>query len=148
MTRTLSVLLVLMVGTVVMARTADAQEWRPPSRSMPAMPHASEVSASWMSSNNSWFGSAARTAGVEAGSLKVSGEGRQSGGQVQVVRATSGPLPVVVWQDRNGDARADLIEIFRSGGVIIQLIDADYDGTANVLRVYDPAGKLVSEDRL
>ena len=134
--------------SAVSAENADAQEWRPPSRSMPSMPQASEVSASWMSSNNSWFGSAARAAGVDAGSLRVSGEGRQSGGQVQVVRVTSGPLPVVVWQDRNGDARADLIEIFRSGSVIIQLIDADYDGAANVLRVYDASGKLVSEDRL
>jgi hypothetical protein len=148
MTRILSVLVALFVATAASARSADAQEWRPPSRSMPAMPQASEVSAAWMSSNSGWFGSAARAAGVEAGSLRVAGEGRQSGGQVQVVRATSGPLPVVVWQDRNGDARADLIEIFRSGGVIIQLVDADYDGTANVLRVYDAAGKLVSEDRL
>ena len=148
MTRILSALVVLVIGTMVAARSADAQEWRPPSQSMPAMPRAAELSAGWMSSNNAWFGSAARAAGVEASSLRVAGEGRQSGGQVQVVRATSGPLPVVVWQDRNGDARADLIEIFRSGSVIIQLVDADYDGTANVLRVYDATGKLVSEDRL
>lgn len=148
MKRTLSALVVLVIGTFAGAQRADAQEWRPPSRSMPAMPRASEVSAGWMSSNNAWFASAARSVGVDAASLRVAGEGRQSGGQVQVVRATSGPLPVVIWQDRNGDARADLIEVFRNGSVVIQLIDADYDGTANVLRVYDATGKLVSENRL
>ncbi|HEX6070682.1 MAG TPA: hypothetical protein VFZ18_12680, partial [Longimicrobiaceae bacterium] len=67
---------------------------------------------------------------------------------VQVVRFTSGPLPVVIWSDRNGDDRADIIEIFRSGGVIIQLIDADYDGRANVLRTYDSDGELVRQERL
>ena len=40
---------------------------------------------------------------------------------------TSGPLPVVIWSDRNGDDRADIIEIFRSTtkeSVMIMLIIA------------------------
>lgn len=148
MTRNFFALLFLVSVTMGTSRELAAQDWRPPSRNMPAMPQASEVSTGWMSNNNDWFGSAAGAAGVSAESLRVSAEGRQEGGQAQVVRVTSGPLPVVVWQDRNGDGRSDLIEIFRSGGVIIQVIDADYDGAANVLRVYDSAGKLVSEDRL
>jgi hypothetical protein len=54
----------------------------------------------------------------------------------------------MVWQDRNGDGRADIVEIFRGGGVIVQVIDADYDGQANVLRRYDSGGALLREERL
>lgn len=143
-----ALLLLVGAGMVATPNSAAAQDWQPPSRTMPPMPQTSEVGPAWMSSNNAWFGAAARAVGVDAASLRISSEGRQRGGQAQVVRASSGPLPVVVWQDRNGDARADLIEIFRSGGVVIQLIDADYDGAANVLRIYDASGKLVREDRL
>lgn len=125
-----------------------AQDWRPPSSEMPAMPQASELSGAWINTRSDWFGGAATVAGVSLSTLQVVGEGRTARARAQFVRVSSGPLPVMVWQDRNGDGRADLIEIFRSGGVIFQLIDADYDGTANVLRVYDAAGTLIRENRL
>jgi hypothetical protein len=54
----------------------------------------------------------------------------------------------VVWQDRNGDGVADIIEILWSGGVVVQVIDADYNGQANALRTYDASGKLTGETRL
>ncbi|HUE95493.1 MAG TPA: hypothetical protein VMN39_02485, partial [Longimicrobiaceae bacterium] len=65
-----------------------------------------------------------------------------------VVRLSSGPLPIVVWQDRNGDGLADVIEIFRNGSVVLQVIDAEYDGQANVVRRYDATGGLIREDRI
>lgn len=148
MSRSLFFALPVLALSLAAADTATAQDWRPPSRAMPTMPQASEVSPTWMAARSDWFRGAAGAVGVDASTLRITGEGRQAGGQVQVVRANAGPLPVIVWQDRNGDARADLIEIFRSGSVIIQLIDADYDGTANVLRVYDASGSLMREDRM
>lgn len=128
------------------APDADAQEWRPPSRTMPMMPAAADLSPRWLASTD-WFRGVAEVSGVVAADLRVAGEGRGSE-SAQVVRVTSGPVPVVVWQDRNADGRADLIEIFRGGGVMIQVIDADYDGQANVLRRYDQAGTLSNEERL
>jgi hypothetical protein len=59
----------------------------------------------------------------------------------------STPVPVAVWSDRNGDGKSDMIEIYRRGQVAFQLIDADYDGTANVIREYNAAGG-VNETRL
>jgi hypothetical protein len=67
---------------------------------------------------------------------------------MQVVRFTNGPLPVVVWSDRNGDGRADMIDIYRRGGVIIQVIDPDYNGSADVMRIYNPDGSLLRQDNL
>ena len=126
---------------------AEGQEWRPPSRDMPQMPQVSELTADWLAQRAEWFSSAAAAAG-SAGDLRVAGEARRGTGTAQVVRASSGPVPVVVWQDRNGDGRVDLIEVFRSGAVMVQVIDADYDGAANVLRSYDASGSLQKEDRL
>jgi hypothetical protein len=40
------------------------------------------------------------------------------------------------------------VEVFRGGDRVYQLVDADYDGAANVLRVYSPSGELVREERL
>src|SRR5690606_17678383 len=42
------------------------------------------------------------------------------GDQVLIARCKSGPLSRVVWRVRDGDGRADIVEILRSGGVIIQ----------------------------
>ena len=55
---------------------------------------------------------------------------------------------MAVWSDRNGDGKSDMIEIYRGGAVVIQLIDADFDGRANVVREYDSSGSLSRETRL
>ena len=121
--------------------TAAAQgaDWAPPSREMPMMPAASELQGDWHSSRANWFSGVEGIAGVSATRLKGSGNG-------QIARFSNGPVPVVVWTDRNNDRRADMIEIFKSGGIIIQLIDADFDGSANVVRVYDSEGKLLKQN--
>src|SRR5690606_7193267 len=102
----------------------------------------------WLGSHSEWFRGLDGIAGVSASSLRASGEPRGGSEHVQIARFTSGPLPVVVWSDRNGDDRADMVEIYRSGGVIIQVIDADYDGNANVIRRYGPGGDLLSQERM
>jgi hypothetical protein len=115
---------------------------------MPQMPQVADLSDEWMTQRSGWFAGAAPMAGVQPSALRISGEARRGSQAAQVVRASAGPLPVVVWQDRNGDNRADMIEIYKAGGVVLQMIDADYDGSANVVRVYDARGNLVREDRL
>ena len=62
-------------------------------------------------------------------------------------RFTSEMRPVEQWSDRNGDGRVDLVEVYRDGALIARLVDADYDGTANVLRRYDASGALTREER-
>ena len=121
-----------------------AQGWSPPSRQMPAMPSTAELGGGWIASQGAWF------AGVgDASALRGSASGAKDGKALQV-RFTGGstPVPVAVWSDRNGDGRADMIEIYRRGAVSFQLIDADFDGTANVVREYESGGKLTSESRL
>jgi hypothetical protein len=130
------------------AAHAQGPSWRPPSSEMPAMPTAAEIRGDWLGSRADWFRGLDGVAGVSASSLRASGEPRGGSDQVQVARFTSGPLPVVIWSDRNGDGKADIIEIFRSGGVIVQVIDADYDGGANVIRTYDASGELISQERM
>lgn len=132
---------------VANANESTAQDWSPPTRQMPPMPQVGELSPAWMSARADWFSGVAGLSGVSPGDLSVAGEPR-GGGNAQVVRVTRGPLPIVVWQDRNGDGRADMIEIFRNGSVVLQVIDPEYDGQANVVRRYDAAGQLVREDRL
>jgi hypothetical protein len=128
--------------------SAQTPNWRPPSTEMPMMPRAAELQNDWMSANAAWFSGVEAVSGVAPERLRAGGDRRRGSEHLQIVRFGMGPLPVVIWSDRNGDDRADMIEIFRSGGVIIQLIDADYSGRANVLRVYDESGALVREDRL
>ena len=50
--------------------------------------------------------------------------------------------------DFAGDGKSDMIELYRGGTVVIQVIDADYDGRANVVREYDSSGALSRETRL
>lgn len=137
--------LVLLAPSAVSAQAAG---WRPPSSEMPLMPRASEIRGDWLGPRAGWFRDLDRVAGVDASGLRASGDPRSGSDHVQVARFTNGPLPVVIWSDRNTDDRADIIEIFRSGGVIIQVIDADYDGRANVIRTYNASGELLSQERL
>jgi hypothetical protein len=137
-----------LLGALPRAASAQTADWRPPSRAMPTMPRAAELQGDWLSARSAWFQGVDGVTGVPVAQLRASGEPRGGSGFVQLVRFTSGPIPVVVWSDRNGDSRCDMIELLRRGGVIIQLIDADYDGVANVLRVYDARGELVRQDRM
>ena len=129
------------LGLSLAAHPALAQDWSPPSRQMPQMPSASQMSGGWRQSLASWFGGVEAVSGVSLGEMRASGDARQ-------VRFSGGTRPVAVWTDRNGDGRCDMLEIYRSGGVAFQLIDADYDGNANVLRVYDASGGLARETRM
>ncbi|MDR0786523.1 MAG: hypothetical protein LBG44_01415 [Gemmatimonadota bacterium] len=139
--------LVALVLAFLTPGTGSAQEWRPGTRQMPQMPELSELSGDWLSPRAVWFNGVAAASGVSPEDLRAVGEPRRGTRITQVVRFNSGPVPVVVWQDRNADGVADIIEILRSGGVVFQLIDADYDGQANVLRSYNSSGKLTNETR-
>lgn len=127
--------------------TAQGETWRPPGRQMPAMPAAADLDGDWMGPRSAWLGGIQSAAGVAGSDLRAVGEPRGRAA-TRVVRFQAGPMPAMVWTDRNGDGDADLIEIYRSGGVIIQVIDADYDGNANVIRRYDASGALISEERM
>lgn len=138
----------LWLGVFTLPAAAQENQWRPPGRLMPAMPELAELSASgWMSSRAEWFSGLERSAGVGAAGLRAVGEPR-TGGTARVVRYLAGPLPVVVWTDRDEDGDADLIQIYHSGSVVVHLVDPDYDGDADVLRRYDLSGRLISEERL
>ncbi|MBW3628356.1 MAG: hypothetical protein KY464_03580 [Gemmatimonadetes bacterium] len=121
-----------------------AQGWSPPSRQMPSMPTAAELSGGWIGTQGAWFQGAGDTS-----ALRGTASGAKDGRALQA-RFTGGgtPVPVAIWSDRNGDGKADMIEIYRGGAVSFQLIDADYDGTANVLREYEGGGKLLRESRI
>jgi hypothetical protein len=143
--------LVALSAALVAPRTLVAQEsaeWRPPTTEMPQMPTMASLQGEWRSQLSAWFRGVDRVAGVDARTLRASGSPRAGSTRAALVRFMAGPVPAVVWTDRNGDDRADMIEIFRGGTAVIQLIDADYSGVANVLRVYDAAGGLVREERL
>jgi hypothetical protein len=115
---------------------------------MPMMPAAAELQGDWLGARAEWFHGVDGISGVAASSLRATGNSQRGSARTQMVRFTNGPVPVVVWTDRNGDGRCDMIEIFKSGGIIIQLIDADFDGAANVIRVYDGAGALLRQNQI
>jgi hypothetical protein len=148
MLRKTIVVVALLLTSACGATVLEGQDWRPPTRQMPLMPAMGELTGDWLAPRAAWFTGLGPIAGVEASALRARGEARRGTAQAQVVSFSDGPLPVVVWQDRNGDGRADLLEIYRGSGVIVQLIDADYDGQANVLRVYAADGTLIREERL
>lgn len=135
------------LGAPIAAR-AQGADWTPPSREMPMMPRVSELSGDWLTPRAAWFRGVDGITGVASASLRGSGEARASNPVAQIARFSNGPVPVVVWSDRNGDGRCDMIEIFRGGGVAVQVIDADYDGIANVVRIYDTDGKLLRQNQL
>ncbi|MDP9349559.1 MAG: hypothetical protein M3P24_10540, partial [Gemmatimonadota bacterium] len=80
--------------------------------------------------------------------IRATGETTPGGTQARFVRFLAGHAPLATWSDRNGDGNADLVELSRDGVRVLQVIDADYDGSANVLRVYAPSGELVREERI
>ncbi|MBV9773013.1 MAG: hypothetical protein JO040_03650 [Gemmatimonadetes bacterium] len=138
----------LAVGLVALAPLrARAQGWQPPSKQMPEMPARAELQGGAAGWAGAWLGSQAGAAGVGADQVRAVGEGAR-GPKAAFVRFTSGVFPVATWSDRNGDGRADMIEVFRDGARIVQLIDPDYDGTANVMRVYSASGELLREERM
>lgn len=138
-------LLVLLLSS---APLAAAQEWRPPSREMPQMPRVRELDGEWLAARAPWFADVEGVSGVAVSTLGLAGEPTTGAEFVQIARFTHGMIPVVIWSDRNADTRADMIEIYKTGGMIIQLIDADFDGLANVVRFYDSSGGLLREERL
>lgn len=142
----------LLLGSVTLpAHAQDGSGWAPPSRGMPEMPRMDELGDDWLSPRSTWFRGVDRVSGLSnarIAELSPMAERRPGSDFAQVVRFSDGPVPVVMWGDRNGDSRADLIEIYAGSSIIIQLVDGDYDGDANVLRVYDRGGELLSEKRM
>lgn len=132
------------------AKPARAQSpvvsWSPPGREMPAMPRMSDL-PNWRGAVGAWFGGVPEASGVPAGQVEARGEAAGAG-RAKFVRFSAGARPVAVWTDRNGDGRCDLLEIYRNGAVVAQVVDPDYDGTANVVRLYDADGALARETRL
>lgn len=141
-----SMVLLLGLPSVPVRAQAQGPSWKPPSREMPTMPRQSDLRGDWLGPRRAWFQGVEAVSGAAPSSLRAVGERRAGSDYLQMARFTSGPLPVVVWSDRNGDRRADIVEIYRGGGVVIQLIDADFDGSANVMRVYDAGGKLLRQE--
>jgi hypothetical protein len=122
---------------VVAARPARAQDWRPPTTQMPQMPASSEVNEGWAAGQGRW---------LLAGGARAIAEG--GGSRARFVRFTGESMRVLgAWTDRNGDGKADMVEVYRDGALVAQLLDPGYDGTADVIRVYAD-GKLVREERL
>jgi hypothetical protein len=116
-----------------------AQEWTPPSRQMPEMPAVADLGGAWRGALGGWF------AGLGVSVAQVQAQGEGGGARPRFVRFTSDMRPVESWSDRNGDGRADLIEVYRDGALAYQLVDSGYDGHAHVLRAYDSTGGLARE---
>jgi hypothetical protein len=132
--------------SAVPAGAQDVPQWRPSTTEMPSMPTAAEMRGDWMSRLAPWFSGLETVAGVGVSGLRAGAP--RGGGPADVARFMSGPVPVVVMTDRNGDQRADMIEYFRDGRLVAQVIDANYSGQANSVRFYDTAGGLIREVRL
>jgi hypothetical protein len=131
----------LVLAALVAAAPYRGQEWSPPSRQMPQMPASSELSGGWRGSLGSWFNGL----GVSVAGVRAEGDG--GGARPRFVRFTAEMRPVEQWSDRNGDGRADMVEVYRNGALAYRLVDADYDGTANSLRAYDTSGAVAREER-
>lgn len=136
--------LLLLLGAALPAH-AQSTDWRPPSRSMPAMPAMAELQRDWRSAVGPWLGAVSQVSGVSAAEVRAEGETTPRSDRARFVRFARGHFPLGSWQDRNGDGRCDMIELFRDGARAVQLVDADYDGTINKLRFYDSSGALVRE---
>jgi hypothetical protein len=130
----------LVLAALVGATPYRGQEWSPPSRQMPQMPASADLAGGWRGSLGSWFNGL----GVSLAGLRAEGDG---GTRPRFVRFSFNLRPVEQWSDRNGDGRADLVEVYRNGALAFRLVDADYDGTANSLRAYDTSGSVAREER-
>jgi hypothetical protein len=115
--------------------------WSPPSRNMPVMPTKAELAGGWRQSLGSWFS----RLGVDLSDIRAEGEGGVE--RPRFVRFAAHMHPVAQWSDRNGDGRADMVEIYRDGALSATLVDADYDGAVNLLRTYDASGAVAREER-
>ncbi len=142
-------LFLVLLGACALAApdAVGAQGWRPPSQ-MPGMPRMAELRGAWQGAVGGWVAQISQATGASASDLRATGETTPGSDRAKFVRFTEGVYPVATWTDRNGDGRCDLMELFRQGDRVYQLIDADFDGTANVLRVYSPSGELLREERL
>ena len=129
----------LLLAALVAA--APRQEWTPPTHQMPQMPAVSELGGGWRGSLAAWFGGL----GISVADVAAHGEGGAP--RPRFVRFTTDMRPVESWTDRNGDGRADMVEVYRDGALLARLVDADYDGTANSLRRYDASGAVTREER-
>lgn len=139
----------LVIPGTTHAQSSPAQSWRPPAREMPMMPSTGDLQGDPRSGPLApWLRGIDEVAGIDAASLRASGEAGPRGGRTRFVRITSGARPVATFSDRNGDGRADMIELFRGSIVVLQLIDADFDGRADAVRYLDEKGTLVREDRM
>jgi hypothetical protein len=81
-------------------------EWSPPAREMPTMPLQSELDGGWRANDAVWFAGL----GEDLGEVRLSLEGGR--GRAGLARFSIGAHPVETWSDRNGDGRADMIEIY------------------------------------
>ena len=136
--RTLGLLVALLL--CFPRRYAAGQEWTPPTRQMPMMPSPAQVTAAWTAAQRAWIAD-------PAGADRAVAEGSGARGAAQYVRFVSDMRPVAAWSDRNGDGRCDMVEIYTNGVMVIQVIDSDYNGAANVVRYYDANRRLVREVR-
>jgi hypothetical protein len=131
----------LVLAALVGAAPYPGQEWSPPSRQMPQMPASSDLAGGWRGSLGGWFNGL----GVSIAAVRAEGDG--GGARPRFVRFTANMRPVEQWSDRNGDGRADMVEVYRNGALAFRLVDADYDGTANSFRSYDTSGTVSREER-
>lgn len=141
--------LLLVAATCALAASPlQGQEWRPPSRQMPRMPEMASLRGDWRAAVGPWADGVTRVSGTPAAEIRAAGETTRGGAQARFVRFLAGHVPLATWSDRNGDGNCDMVELFRDGTLVQQVIDADYDGSANVLRVYTAKGELVREERM
>ncbi|MDQ3556835.1 MAG: hypothetical protein M3409_08670 [Gemmatimonadota bacterium] len=136
-------LAILVAAIFAAAAPGSAQEWTLPTRQMPAMPRMAEMAGGWQEGAGAWAASAQQLSGVSVGQMRAIGDAAPRGDRAGFVRFTGEARPVATWADRNGDGRADMVELFRNGVLAVQVIDADYDGRVNAVRHFDASGKPV-----
>ncbi|MDB4948991.1 MAG: hypothetical protein JWM27_1640 [Gemmatimonadetes bacterium] len=131
----------------VKAQTPAAQ-WSPPGREMPQMPTIAELQGNWQGAVGGWFTGVEGVSGIPLAGVRATGETTAGSARAKFIRFSAGARTVAVWTDRNGDGRADMVELFRAGAPVVQVVDADFNGSADVLRLYDASGALARESRL